>query len=292
MFSAKLMREIMRWLAATMAGNSDDANGKGKVIKTALEPMAKEFADASKGSGKAMGNVVHIGAKTVEAVFKIVLGPLVWGYVQIEEWLALDVEKELESVPPERRIEPRLSVAGPAVQAMVFLGHESELRAMFAKLLATSMDAETAHLAHPAFVEIIKQLSPDEARLLRYLRKRVTVPMIDIRVHDKDNKYGTEFHTAFRNLTTLGEDAKCEVKGLLPVYIDNLIRLKLCDSPPDAELASSSRYESLEQDPDVQGKMQNIHEVIGDTKTAKISRRLLEMTDFGNQFASACIRLE
>ena len=36
--------------------NDDNTDGKGKVIQTALEPAAKEFAEASKGAGKDLGD--------------------------------------------------------------------------------------------------------------------------------------------------------------------------------------------------------------------------------------------
>lgn len=271
-----------------MPSSSDDGDGKGKVIKTALEPMAREFAEASTGTGQALGNVVRIGAKSVEAVFQTLFGPLVWGYAQMEEWLALDVEKELESVPLERRIEPRLSVAGPAVQAMVFIGHEPELRAMFTKLLATSMDAETAEQVHPAFVEIIKQLVPDEARILRYFRQYDEIPMIDIRVHPKNRPVHESFEVAHSNVTTLGEDAGCEIIRLVPTYIDNLMRLELCRTGGhETSIAVPGAYDRLEHNPDVQDFIKSVAE---DQKTAVVHRQLLQVTHFGGQFIRACIR--
>ena len=57
-------------------------------------------------------------------------------------------------------------IAGPLLDAMKYCGAEKHLREIFANLLTTSMDARTVATAHPAFVEMAKQLSPDEARML------------------------------------------------------------------------------------------------------------------------------
>ena len=56
------------------------------------------------------------------------------------------------------------------------------LRELYANLLATSIDSITAHEAHPAFVEIIRQLTPDEARIVKYIFERMYLPIITVRV--------------------------------------------------------------------------------------------------------------
>jgi hypothetical protein len=43
---------------------------------------------------------------------------------------------------------------------------------MFAELLAKACDREQRHNANPAFAEIVRQLSPDEARLLYWIASR------------------------------------------------------------------------------------------------------------------------
>jgi hypothetical protein len=65
------------------------------------------------------------------------------------------------------RIEPKPMIAGPTIDAMKYCGSEPHLRDLFANLLATAMDARTAENVHPAFVEIIKQLSADQAKMIK-----------------------------------------------------------------------------------------------------------------------------
>ena len=80
------------------------------------------------------------------------------------------VQQKLSGVPPERVLPPPATIAAPSALQYALLGEGdevAELREMFENLLAASMDRDTAAGAHPAFVSMISQLTPDEARILK-----------------------------------------------------------------------------------------------------------------------------
>lgn len=62
------------------------------------------------------------------------------------------------------RAEPYVAI--PAIQQISYSYDSDELRDMYANLLANFMDKERSDLVHPSFVEVIKQLNPDEASSL------------------------------------------------------------------------------------------------------------------------------
>ena len=130
------------------------------VYQDAIQPAAQEL-------GKALGTV----AKLVNIALAPVSG-LVWGYEQIREFTATKVAEKLKGVPEEEIITPKPNVAGPAIEALRYTGHEESLSEMYANLLATAMTKDKASLAHPAFVEIIRQLTPDEAKILALFNNR------------------------------------------------------------------------------------------------------------------------
>lgn len=72
-------------------------------------------------------------------------------------------------------------VAVPIVEAMRYTSHKEELREMFTNLLGAAMNADSID-AHPAFVDIIKQLSPDEGKIIKYLYKDDKQPMMKLRI--------------------------------------------------------------------------------------------------------------
>ncbi|HEV8398139.1 MAG TPA: DUF4393 domain-containing protein [Vicinamibacterales bacterium] len=96
-------------------------------------------------------------------------------------------EKELTTkvaeIPADDLIEPKASVAGPALQGLAFSHEEPDLKNLYLNLLATAMDARVAAGVHPTFVEIIRQLTAEEASLLRtVLRERGTIAAAEVRV--------------------------------------------------------------------------------------------------------------
>src|SRR5207245_353571 len=146
------------------------------------ENKIRDAADAAKGileavpvyqdvvqpAAKEIGTALQTVAKTIHVVLAPV-SALVWGYDQIKDFVSTKVAEKLRDVPPENIASPKPNVAGPALESLRYTGHEEALRDMYANLLAASMDTRTASGAHPAFVEIIRQLTPDEAKLVRLL---------------------------------------------------------------------------------------------------------------------------
>ncbi|MDR6943027.1 DUF4393 domain-containing protein [Mucilaginibacter pocheonensis] len=105
---------------------------------------------------------------------------LVWGYEKIEEWINMRVVQKLENVPQENIITPPLQIAGPTIEALRYTGEDNEIRELYANLLATSMNKETLHKAHPGYVEILKNISTDEAILLKNFVTTKIYPCIDL----------------------------------------------------------------------------------------------------------------
>lgn len=148
-----------------------DETGKVKEIAEVVEGIATAmpiYQDALQPAAKNVGSALA----DVTSAVNVALAPLrviVWGMERIEQWVYSAVGDRLRTVPAERIITPAVSIAGPLIEAMRFAGEETLLRQLYSNLLASAMDAESARNAHPAFVEIIKQLSPDDALLLNYL---------------------------------------------------------------------------------------------------------------------------
>jgi len=235
----------------------------------AIQPIAKE-------AGKALGTV----GKTVNVALTP-LHALVWGYDKISDYVKTTVERKLEerNVPPERIQTPDPDVAVPALEALRY----SKLRDNYANLLATSMDSETAHDAHPAFVEILKQLTPDEAKILKQMPKLGrSEPLVDI-VYTTAEKEG-EFDL-FRNASVIGIEAKCDFPDITPKYIDNLCRLGLFIMPDGRHLVDDWRYDKVRDSELVKNILVNAPPTI---KT-EFRKKYIGLTNLGDGFIKACI---
>ena len=87
-------------------------------------------------------------------------------------------EKVTADVPEDRQQAAPSHIAGPALQNLVFLDEDSPLAELYLELLKRAIDKERSNEAHPAFIKIIEQLSPEEAVLLFRFRGQRMAPRI------------------------------------------------------------------------------------------------------------------
>ena len=90
------------------------------------------------------------------------------------------LEKKLEKVSPEQIETPEPYIAVPALQYISYCMDNHELRDMYANLLASSMNKFIKNDVHPGYIEIIKQLCPDEAKILKYIAEKINIPTISL----------------------------------------------------------------------------------------------------------------
>lgn len=109
------------------------------------------------------------------------------------------VQKRIESIPDEELREPPKNIVVPAIISNSYTDSE-ELRLMYATLIANSMNKQQEHPAHPAFVEIIKQLTPSEALLLKSSNILTnTTPICQIRYQKKSSFNNLPHHNLASN---------------------------------------------------------------------------------------------
>lgn len=246
------------------------------IYQDVVQPAAQEL-----GKGlQTVAKTVHIALAPVSA--------LVWGYDQIKEFVSTKVADRLKNVPPENIITPKSNVVGPALESLRYIGHESSLSDMYANLIAAAMDKSSASGAHPAFVDIIKQLTPDEAKLISLFIHSTPFPIISVR---KDYKINTLEKTGgievINNFSLLGNIAQCEFPHLTPSYINNICRLGLAEIPAMYQYTGIGVYDSLENANSIQEIKLQVEQ--DPEFNFSIDRRGLRVTELGKQFAQICV---
>jgi Abortive infection alpha len=222
-------------------------------------------------------------AKAVNLVLAPIRG-LVWGWEKIEEIIFPELARRFEQ-KLQQLVTPKTTVAGPALQALRFAGDEAPLCEMFVNLLTTAMDKETALHAHPAFVEVIKQLSPDEAKVLQFLALVNQVPLVRV---TRAIAPSYSFYTvAVPWFSPINKNVSCAHPELIASYLDNICRLGLASIPHLMVMSTAEAYQALEEDPAIRTTMTNISETSADRP--EVERGYLLRTDFGGQFCRACV---
>jgi hypothetical protein len=144
-----------------------------------------------------------------------------------------------------------------------------ELRELFATLLAAGMDSESAPRAHPTFADIIRQLTGDEARLLRTLAVDVEPTLAEFQPEElKDEALvHARMRLAWEAICTR---AKLEREESLPEYVSNLERLGLIEF----------RDETFTVPPTPSQRLSRLGQ-----------RNRVYFTAFGGQFARICMEV-
>jgi Abortive infection alpha len=138
-----------------------------EVTDKIIEELAKQIpikqvygdlaSPATKEVGKSLTDIVK--------VLRLVLAPIQL-VAALQDRFERFLDRAVRQIPEARRITPAPQMLGPILEAIRYEPELTPIDEMFSQLLSGSMDKERVDRAHPAFIEIIKQLSSDEAVLL------------------------------------------------------------------------------------------------------------------------------
>lgn len=255
-------------------------------VKTTIPLVVMRFYE------DAISEAAKLGGKALANYFRQTFSNLLEFEASSPQRLAALLERLSKLVPEERLIDPHPQIALPILQNLIFMADGDILTEMFLNLLARAMDEERVEEAHPGFVKIIEQLSPDEAMLLIHLRKR----------HSLDKRYqrgrpvrltinpGTD---SSREIDTrMGLDVTIANPKNYSLYIEHLSSLDLIEP----EKAMGARDLQLKDvDPDLRSDLagqaiaDNFERIIKHLKEQKEGTGSMRATQFGKLFIKACL---
>lgn len=157
-----------------------------------------------------------------------------------------------------------------------------ELQARGRQLLHDSADVWYQEDTHPAYAAILEELTPDEARILRFLAAEGPQPSVDVRT---SRPLGRGSEKIAAGLSMIGLHAGVRNVAWTNAHLGNLHRLGLVEFPHE-QVADPTIYQVLEVQPDVQEAM----ETAG--RSSKTIHRSIELTIFGKDFCQVCLPLD
>lgn len=254
-------------------GDDSKVKDAADIVKGIVEHVPV-YQDLVQPAAKEVGTALQTVAKTVH----IALAPvsvLIWGYDQIKDWVQKTVTEKLKDVPPEEIVPPRVAVAGPTIEALRFAAEEPTMRELYANLLATSMTAKRQGKAHPAYVDIIRQLEVIDVHVLNFIHKTY------LKAYEERVESWSE-HPRLKDVRPAAidfpvrryrimEELKIEENEYMS-SVDNLIRLR-CITP-------------YVEEEDIETEVHGLQ----DSKTVSIFHNydIVCMTPFGVCFVEAC----
>jgi hypothetical protein len=142
-------------------------------------------------------------------------------------------------------------------------------------LLDASSDLTYPDGGHPAYVRLLSELAPDEARILRLFAHRGAQAAVDVRTR---RPFGVGSELVAPGITMIGRYAGCRYPERVPAYLNNLFRLGLVWFSREA-LPDQGVYEVLEAQDEVIEAMRRA----GRGMTV---RRSIELTAFGRNLCA------
>lgn len=194
--------------------------------------------------------------------------------------------QKLENVDPEKIVEPEAYVAVPAIQAISYSMNSNELRNLYANLLAKAMNSDTKDQVHPAFVEIIKQMSPLDSLVFKTIMERDANPIIDLvyNKYESDIPIAIESQTIIENVTDINI-APVETVG---ISIDNLVKQGLISIPRGKAYVDSTLYNNILKTPFYIAQQQSCPDTSDGFKFSH-NNKMINKTHLGNLFYKICV---
>ena len=198
---------------------------------------------------------------------------------------------------------PRLDLSVPIIEQMS-LKDDKETIGMFAELLAKEFTNEESNMVLPAFVSIVKELTPDEAKIVvscygirAYNSKYLTsdelfagIPFISTYISIQQPSGRIEHQTLCRIYTPYFDNLNLSNQNDLDVYfenlnmyLDNLSRHSLIQIRH--EEIPQFDYDTFFNDQEGYQRMKRNHESLG--FDVQFTKEQLHLTSFGGRFVVA-----
>ncbi|MCY6370662.1 DUF4393 domain-containing protein [Clostridium ganghwense] len=261
-----------------------EQNQVAEIATEVLKERSKDIYDdglksATREGGEALqtivglfNNVVLYPVKKANITFKYKL-----------EQFEQDLKRKTEKTPSHKLIEPPLAIAGPTLEALKYTFDTKELREMYINLLSTSMNVDTVILTHPAYVDIIKAMSPLDAIVFQRASKMGQIPCSRVTIGFDEKVYINAMPKIF-----IPDLLDTENPFLLSSSVENLCRLGLLTHSDNTIIGYD--YDLFRNHDFVRLQFEKCKAINTEVELKiNINGDVLFVNDFGKNFAKACL---
>lgn len=134
------------------------------VLKTYPELIKNLYADGASNAIQEVGGLVTDLVKTA----RLITLPIQYA-AHLQDRLTKHFRKVASAIPVERQTTPPTVLLLPLLDKLQYQADDDLLTSLYIELLKRACDKDRADEAHPAFINIIPQLSTDEALIVFHL---------------------------------------------------------------------------------------------------------------------------
>ncbi|ESS71274.1 hypothetical protein MGMO_112c00130 [Methyloglobulus morosus KoM1] len=243
------------------------------ILKEVYGDLAKPGVQQA---GKALSTIIGLG------------NTILWPLALLNERARIALESNLEKyrnkikhIPIEETCEIPPEVGVPIAEKLSYVTND-ELSEMYIELLVKASQAPKANVVHPSFVNIINNISPDEAVLLKSVMHLPGIPFIEVRLQYKEKNEWQTLNSMIPGLFCLTE---LHYPENVHAYISNLEGLGIFQVRQDIFMVGENIYEPLEEDAKI--RYSELIKTVDD-KTIVFPRGKIEITPFARLLMDAC----
>ena len=195
-----------------------------------------------------------------------------------------EYEKKLEEIPEDKRCEVHPQVGTPIIEKLSYTTND-EIADLFTTLLANASNIDMVNTAHPAFISIIERLSPDEARIIKYLKGKEDIQYCDFRGNVKN---GNGYNTIIEHATLIPQEVHLAFPKNVNAYLANFVSLGILFDMVGTYRIDQTIYNKIKEFYGFEKlKTQLAPNVF---KEVVANNSYYKVTDFGKLFIQACIK--
>lgn len=255
-------------------------------------PKVEIKANATELLNKAYDDTIHPIASSAKSGLGFCINfltsgikPYMYKKIKESEFRLKEIDDELTSrynkIPDKNKIDPRTNILGPAIDVLKYNLEEEHIRNLFTNILISEMDNRKQSKVLPAYIEVVRQLSKEDADTLVFIKqnqiKNEPIMKIEYRFTSGGFRYvSNDIVLILNNNYTI----------LNSIIIDSLLRQNIIE----IDFMEFRNDESVYTSTFEQIKLRDEFKILpADVKELDFSRGLLKITDFGENFIDICL---
>lgn len=192
--------------------------------------------------------------------------------------------QKLDSIPEDKRCEVHPQIGLPIIERLTYTTCD-EIADLFTSLLASASSTDTANTAHPAFISMIERMSPDEAKILEYLKDKEDIQYCDINAYSNQN---SGYDTLAEHVTMIEDDVALIYPENSNAYLANLVSLGILRDEKGTFKMDKTQYNRIREKCHIEELTASaVPEIY---KSIKVEESYYQVTPFGRLFIQACIK--
>ena len=253
------------------------------LLKSTPNILGQVYADVAQPSvkaiGAALGTVLEFSTSILLPV-KLLNEKFKLNFTKrLEEY-----KEKLEQIPEEKRCEVHPQIGTPIIDKLSYTTND-EIADLFTTLLANASNVDMVNTAHPSFANFIERLSPDEARIIRYLNGRDDIQYCHFKA-DMLNSPG--FKNIYEYLTLVPLEVSLDYPQNINVYFSNLVSLGFIVDMVSVYRVDDTIYNKIIKEYEFEQLKAVL--VPDKLKNLSVTKSYFKVTDFGKLFIKSCVK--